>query len=73
MKYHFLKNIFIASLLATIYWSNLIAHLPLLDKLAGTTGIFVAMVVLLTDADQYFAKKKKQPRKERNKEHGSNI
>lgn len=58
MKYHLLKNIFIASLMATIYWSNLIAYLPIVSKIIGTIAIFVAMMFLLTNVDQYFDKKR---------------
>lgn len=61
--YNMIKNIMLGSCAATFYNLNLVADIPVVKEVVGTAAVFVAMVVLLRDADSAFIKARKEQRK----------
>lgn len=49
-----IKNLIIASLVATHYYGYVIEGVKLMPKIFATVAILVLMLILLRDADKYF-------------------
>lgn len=62
--YNMIKNILIGSAAATFYNLGIVDNVSLVKEVFGTVAIFLAMVMLLRDADQAFIKARKEAKKE---------
>lgn len=65
MKYHKLKNFFIATATAALYQGYIAPSVPVLKEILSVLYIFWLMMFLLGEADQTFAKRRKEKREER--------
>lgn len=65
MKYHKLKNFFIASATATLYHGYIAQNAPVLKEIFSVLYVIFVMMFFLGEADKYFANRRKEKRKER--------
>ena len=72
-SYNMIKNIMLGSCAATFYNLNLVADIPVVKEVVGTAAVFVAMVVLLRDADSAFIKARKEQRKAKRETEQENL
>ena len=72
-SYNMIKNIMLGSCAATFYNLNLVADIPVVNEVVGTAAVFVAMVVLLRDADSAFIKARKEQRKAKRETEQENL
>ena len=58
-RYNMIKNILLGSLIATMYYGYVLENIPALAKVIGTAAVFVAVVMLMCNADKEYLRKRK--------------
>ena len=62
MKYHKLKNFFIASATALLYQGYIVPSVPVLNKVLSVLFVFVMVMLLFGNADKELASRRKEKR-----------